>query len=101
MLTYKPPELPKVEKFADETLFVSIDISGILEENEIAIAINKYTDSPQLDTVRTRRGKAVECRVLPINYDSTATYIDHKISIQVQTNFGSIRSINFMCRIYK
>lgn len=101
MFVYKPQESYKVEKKSDETLFVSIDLKEILEVNEIAISINSVTDNPKLDRVRTRKGKFLECRILPSIYDSTANFIDSKINIHIETNLGSIRSVTFTCRIFR
>lgn len=87
--------LHRVEKSATETINYLIDLTDVLEPNEVVLGITCNYSS------RSKRGKFIEVCIPSSIFDSTAAYIDTKVDISFNTSFNNTRSASFIVRTYR
>jgi len=87
--------LHRVEKWADECIAYTFDLSDTLDKNEVVTSIT----SPL--TARPRRAKFIEVIAPQTEVNGASTYQDTKIDVSYTTNMDNIRSFSFIIRNYR
>lgn len=101
ILITKPGEpLHKVEKRAVDRLTYTLDLSNILEHNEIIQKIQGHSALIDIEGVRSRRGRFIEMQVLP-SENGSAPFLEFQITVFFETNLGNTKSAPFTLRVYK
>lgn len=91
---------PRVEKFAQESIVYTLDMSEVLIQNELISTIDLITTNLVVEDKRVKMGKNLLIRVGP-NDIGTSTYADYPVSVLVVTTDGNRKVAQFIVRVYK
>lgn len=94
--------LPRVEKYAKETIVYKLDCTPVLEPTELVVNATAV-DVPEGVIVlraRARDGNAVEVTISNDNLD-IQVYQDFIINVRYETTLGNTRLASFQLRVHK
>lgn len=101
----KPPgqPVPRVDKRAVESIVYSVDISELLQPNELASTVESIDSKLETADLKIKHGKTVEVRVPAKNVDTPGSpaFQDYTINVLVSTSLSNVRAVVFSIRVYK
>jgi hypothetical protein len=94
--------LPKVEKYAKETIVYKLECAPLLEFAELVVNATPVDVPEGVNIIKTRAKDGTGIEVVITNDDlNSQVYQDYVITISYGTTLGNTRIASFQLRVYK